>query len=255
MADAPDVDKLKADLKKLQADIAKLSKQAADAQAAVKAAEAQLAEIAKATAGYDKVAAQMQQELDDDEKLIAKKRAQAEAELKTLKGELDKAIQAFDKDLADQGKAVASAVDKAVKANAAADKAEQDVKDKQAALAALKGKPAATASKLADIKALLKEVTKAETKDDSVAMYFFAAEAASVADALTVPTADAFEAEIVDAQAAIETAKDTASTKKADAAKAKATATAASKKQAAALASRRVDLLKALREVKPPPGP
>jgi chromosome segregation ATPase len=47
MADAPDLDKLKADLKKLQNDIAALSKQAAAAQAAVKTAEAELAEIAK----------------------------------------------------------------------------------------------------------------------------------------------------------------------------------------------------------------
>ena len=255
MADAPDLDKLKADLKKLQGDIAALNKQAADAQAAVKAAEAQLAEIAKATSGYDKAAPQMQQELDDDEKLIAKKRGEAETEIGTLKGELDKAIKAFDKDLADQGKAAAAAVDDAVKANADADKAQLDVKDKQAALAALKGQPAATTSKLADIKALLNEVNKAEAKDDAVAMYFFTTEAAAVADALTVPTADAYEAEIVDAQAAIETAKGTAATKKTDAATAKAKAADAGKTQAAALASRRADLLSALRKVKPPPGP
>jgi multidrug resistance efflux pump len=72
MADAPDLDKLKADLKKLQNDIAALSKQAAAAQAAVKTAEAELAEIAKTADVYDTSGPKMQDELDDDKTVIAR---------------------------------------------------------------------------------------------------------------------------------------------------------------------------------------
>ena len=83
MPDAPDLNKLKADYKKVQNEIALLNAKAAGAQAAIKAAEAQLAEIAKAMEGYDKAAPEMQRELDDDEKVIARKRSLAEVETRT----------------------------------------------------------------------------------------------------------------------------------------------------------------------------
>src|SRR5947209_8394367 len=96
MADAPDLDKLRADYKKLQDDIAALQGQANTAQATLKAAETQVGEISKATDGYDKSSVDMQHTLDDEQTTIAKKRPIAEFQVKDLKAPLDKAIVDFD---------------------------------------------------------------------------------------------------------------------------------------------------------------
>jgi len=254
MADAPDLDKLKADFKKLQDDIAALNKKAAIAESAIKTAEAQLAEVAKATEGYDKSGPQMQHELDDDEKAIAKKRSLAESNIKDLKDAIDKKIAEFDKALAAQGKAAGSAADAAAKARAAADGAMQDLQDKQAAFAALKDNPKAAAAKLKELKGLLNEIAKAEAQDDSVAVYLYVVEAAALADDMSIAAPDAYRAQLVDSQSQIEKAKNAAAAKKADFDKANAAAAGARKKFETALASRRADLLKVLREVKAP-GP
>jgi chromosome segregation ATPase len=171
MADAPDLDKLKADLKKLQNDIAALSKQAAAAQAAVKTAEAELAEIAKTADVYDTSGPKMQDELDDDKTVIAKKRPIAELEVKDLKQKLDKKTKEFGEDLKKDGDAATAAANKAKQAAADADQAVKDLQDKQAAFASLKDQPKATGAKLKELKGLLNEVAKAEAQGDSVAMY------------------------------------------------------------------------------------
>lgn len=132
----------------------------------------------------------------------------------------------------------------------------QDAQDKQDALAALKEEPRAAAAKLHEIKGLLNEIAKAEAQHDSVAMYFYVVEAAALADGLSIAAPDAFKSELVDAQSAVAKAKDSAATKKAAADQARAAAADARKKQQAGLATRRVDLLKALREVAAKgPGP
>jgi chromosome segregation ATPase len=253
MADAPDLDKLKADLKKLQNDIAALSKQAAAAQAAVKTAEAELAEIAKTADVYDTSGPKMQNELDDDKTVIAKKRPIAELEVKDLKQKLDKRTEKFDEDLKKDGDAATAAANKAKQAAADADQAVKDLQDKQAAFASLKDQPKATAAKLKELKGLLNEVAKAEAQDDSVAMYFNVVEATALAEVITIPAPKDYRKQVVDALADIEKGKETAAKKKADFDKANTAAADARKKHQAALASRRSDLLKALREVKPGP--
>lgn len=253
MADAPDLDKLKADLKKLQNDIAALSKQAAAAQAAVKTAEAELAEIAKTADVYDTSGPKMQDELDDDKTVVAKKRPIAELEVKDLKEKLDKRTEKFDEDLKKDGDAATTAVNKAKQTAAEANQALKDLQDKQAAFASLKDQPKATGAKLKELKGLLNEVAKAEAQDDSVAMYFNVVEAAALAKGITIPTPKDYRKQVVDALADIEKGKETAAKKKADFDKANTAAADARKKHQAALASRRSDLLKALREVKPDP--
>jgi len=253
MADAPDLDKLKADLKKLQDDIAALSKQAAAAQAAVRTAEAELAEIAKTADVYDTSGPKMQDELDDDKTVIAKKRPIAELEVKDLREKLDKRTEKFGEDLKKDGDAAAAAANKAKQAATEADQAVKSTQDKQAAFASLKDQPKATAAKLKELKGLLNEVAKAEAQDDSVAMYFNVVEATALADGITIPIPKDYRKQVVDALADIEKGKETAVKKKADFDKANAAAADARKKHQAARASRRSDLLKALHEVKPDP--
>jgi aspartate ammonia-lyase len=129
----------------------------------------------------------------------------------------------------------------------------KDLQDKQAAFASLKDQPKATGAKLKELKGLLNEVAKAEAQDDSVAMYFNVVEATALADGITIPTPKDYRKQVVDALADIEKGKETAAKKKADFDKANTAAADARKKHQAALASRRSDLLKALREVKPDP--
>lgn len=249
MSDAPDLDKLKADFKKMQDDIAILNKQAAAAQAAIRTAEAQRAEIAKATEGYDKSVPAMQRELDDGEKAIAKKRALAESKIKDIKDPIDKKIAEFDKAVAAKNKAAETAADAAAKAAAAADKAARDVLDKQGAFVALRSQPKVAADRLKELKALLDAVAKAETQDDAVAMYFHAVEATALADEIAIDAPDAYTAQLVAAQSDIEKAKTAAAAKKSDGDKATAAAADARKLAERARASRRADLLKALRAV------
>jgi hypothetical protein len=253
MPDEQDLAKLQAEYKKLQEDIATLQEQAAATQLLLQATDAQITEIASATEGYDQSATDMQSKLDDEQKTIGKKRPTAEFKVKDLKAPIDKRIVDFDAALADQAKAVADATEAATKASAAAEQAAQALQDEQSAFAALKREPTALRGRLAEIKTLIAEVTKAEAEDDAVAMYFYLSEAAALAKGLTIPTPSDHKKQLVAAQSDVENAKTAAAAKKADSDKAAAAAAAAKIAYAAALTSRRTDLLQALRDVKAPP--
>lgn len=255
MADAPDLDKLKADYKTLQDNIAALQAQAVTAQVTLKAAEAQVGEISKATDGYDKSSVDMQHTLDDEQATIAKKRPIAEFQVKDLKAPLDKAITDFDTALTVQGNAVAAAAQAATAASTAADQAAQTLKDKQSAFATVKNEPKALAIKLQELDALVAAIAKAEADDDAVAMYFYVSEATAAAKDISVPTPDDYKTQLVAAQSAVEDAKTAVTAKKADSDKAATAAADAKKAYDAARGTRRADLLKALRNVKVPPAP
>lgn len=255
MPDEKDLEKLRANYKKLQDDIAALQEKAATTQIALKTTEARLAEVAKATEGYDKSATDMQHELDDDQTTIGKKRPTAEFKVKDLKGPIDKKIADFDAALKDQANAVAAAAEAATKASDAADQAARAVRDKQSAFTALKNEPKAFAAKLHELKTPIAEIAKAEAQDDAVAMYFYVGEAAALAKDVSIPTPEDYKQQLVAAQSSAEDAKTAAAAKKADSDKAAMAAAAAKKAYDAALASRWADLLKALRDVKAPPNP
>jgi DNA repair exonuclease SbcCD ATPase subunit len=255
MADDQDLDKLRATYKKLQDEIAALQEKAATTQALLKTTEAQLAEIAKATDGYDKSGVDMQHELDDGQKTIAKKRSTAEFKIKDLKDTIDKKIVDFDAALTDQAKAVAAAAQAATNASAAADQAAQTLRDKQSAFATAKNEPKALAAKLQELDALVAAITKAEVDDDATAMYFYISEATAVAKDISVPTPDDYKKQLVAAQSAVEDAKTAVAATKADSDKTAAATADAKKAYDAARGTRRSDLLKALRDVKAPPPP
>jgi DNA repair exonuclease SbcCD ATPase subunit len=252
MPDANDLDKLKADLKKTQDDIAGLNQKASGIQADIKTLEAKLAEIEKATDGYDKSSADMQRELDDDEKAIGRKRTIAECAIKELKDLIDKKILDFDGALENRGNAVKTADDKATQAAAAADNAIKDWQAKQSAYATLKNQPKTLAAKLKDLKALVDEIAKAEMQDDPVAMYFYVSEAAALAKGISVPPPADYTKQLIAQQAATEAATTIAEAKKADSDTAATAAADAKKTFDAALSSRRADLLKVLHDVKAP---
>jgi chromosome segregation ATPase len=255
MPDTPDLDALLADYQKLQSDIATLQGKAAATQAQIKTAEAQVAEIAKSTDGYDKAGPAMQHELDDDEKAIARKRSIAELEVAGRKDQLDQKITEFDDALSEQAAAATAAADAVTQAGAAAEQAMQNVRKKQAAFADLKNQPKVMAAKLRELKGLLDETSKAEAQDDAVAMYFYVCEAAAVAKEIAIAAPDDYRTQLQTAQAAAEAAKAVATTKAADGDKAKAAATTARNAYETARASRRTVLLRLLREVQPPPAP
>ena len=113
MPDTPDLDALKSQYQKLQNDITTLQGKASATQAQIKTAEAQLAEIAKAIDGYGKAGPDMQHELDDDEKVIARKRSIAEVEIGHRKTAVDQKITEFDDALSEQAAATTAAADAA----------------------------------------------------------------------------------------------------------------------------------------------
>ena len=260
MADATKLNQLKAELKSLQDQIASLNHDTVEKRAAIAAKqgeirteEARLAEIVSTADVYDTSGPQMQKELDADKTAIAKKRPIAELEVKDRQEKLDERAKKFAEDLEKDGKAATNAANKAKQAATNADAAVKDLQDKQAAFASVKEQPKATAARLNELKRLLGEIAKAEVQDDSVAMYFYVLEAEALTDGIKVPKPADYRTQVVDALAAIEASKNTAAAKKADLDKANADAAEARKKHQAALASRRADLLKALREVQPGP--
>jgi hypothetical protein len=255
MPSAQDLEKLQADYKKLQDEIAALQEKATATQILMKTTETQLAEIAKATDGYDESATDMQHKLDDDRKTIGKKRPTAEFKVKDLKEPIDKEIVDFDAALADQAKTVMAAAETAAKASAAAEQAAQTLQDKRSEFTALKSEPTALNGKLNEIETLIAEVVKAEAQDDAVAMYFYVSEAAALANDISIPTPDDRKKQLITAQSDVEEARAAAAAKEADSNKAAAAWDSAKQAYDAALASRRSDLLMALREVKVAPTP
>jgi hypothetical protein len=252
MADASDLDKLKAELKKTQEDITGLNQKAAGLQSDIKTLETKLAEIDRATAGYDKSAVDMQKELDDDERTIGKKRTIADAAVKDLKDLIDRKIADFDKALDDRGETVKKAAENAAHSANDADNTAADWQARQSAYAALKDQPKILAAKLKDLRALVDQVTRAEMQDDPVAMYFYVTEAAKQAKDISIPAPADYTKQLVAGQTATEDAKTAADAKKADADKAAAAAAEAKRTFEAALTSRQTDLLKVLHDIKAP---
>jgi chromosome segregation ATPase len=197
----------------------------------------------------------MQHKLDDEQTTIGKKRPTAEFKVKDLKDAIDEKIVDFDAALADQANGVAATTEAATKASATAEQAAQALLDKKAAFTTLKSEPTALNGKLAEIKTLIAEVAKAEAEDDAVAMYFYLSEAAALTKGLSIPTLSDHKNHLVAAQSDVENAKTAAAAKTADSDKAAAASDTAKKAYDAARASRRTDLLAALREVKAPPPP
>jgi hypothetical protein len=251
-----ELEKVKNKLKTNQEAIIGLQQENLDIQAEIKILEDKRAEIQKATQGYDKAATDMKQEFDTIKAVIGKKRGIAEFAIKDLKNEVDQKIFDFDKALADQSKAVSAAADTAAQAVATVDKATQEARNKQAAYAALQNQPKTLDSKLKETKALIDEVAKAEAQDDFVAMYFYLREAALQADGIVILTPGDYKNQLIAGQAEIEAANAAIAAKKTDSDKASTVAADAKKALDSALASRRLNLLKGLHEVKAPiPAP
>jgi DNA repair exonuclease SbcCD ATPase subunit len=251
MSDARDVEleKVKAKLQTNQDSILSLQTENAGIQAQITILEKKMAEIQKATAGYDKAAADMTRELDDYKALISRKHTIAEITIRELKEPIEKKILDFDKNLADRDKAVTTATDNAAQAAADSDKAILAIRDKESAYTALQNQPKTLETKLKDLKVLIDQVAKAEAQDDFVAMYFYLREAALQAEGIVIPTPDDYKKQLVAGQSQIEAATTEAAAKKAGADTAATATVDAKKAYDTALASRRSDLLKVLHEV------
>jgi DNA repair exonuclease SbcCD ATPase subunit len=243
--------KKQAELKESQDRITELDKSVTSLQSDIKALQAKIADVKQAMSGYDKSSVAMQQELDDDNGVIAQKGSMAEAVLKELKARIDQKIEYFDKALADQGQAAHDAWTAAQTAVTEYTAAEATAQADQAAYDTLKKVPKDAETALKDIAALLGLVAKAESQNDFVAMYFLTGEAKTVSKGIRIPSPADYEKALRGAQDTAENSKKAAAAKKITSDQAVAAATTARQAFDAATKSRRADLLKALKDIKP----
>jgi hypothetical protein len=243
-------------LKKNQDAIANLQQENTGIQARIKLLETHEAELKKATDAYPSAAAKASQdELATDTGLIQDKIKIAGFAVKDLKDAIDKAIADFDNNLDKQNTDAQTAADAAKKAATDNDTAVENLRKQQAAYADLQNKPKTIDAGLKDLKALLDQATKAEAQNDPRAAYFHLHEAEAGAKKIDVPSAEKFSADLEKSQTDVEGATQDAADKKAALDKAMADAAAKKKAYDAASASRRSDLLAALRKlVAPPPA-
>ena len=122
----------------------------------------------------------------------------------------------------------------------------------QADLDAEKKRPQTLNAQLQAVKALLDQISKSETQNDYVAVYFLGSEAKSQLDAIgKIPTADEFTTAIKAKEAAVNASKEDLKNKKADAAAAADGYTKSQQKYDGAVQSRKADVLGALKAVHP----
>ena len=258
MADAPPPPNPDDDLKKKkQKDLdallqqqTDLTKAIASLQAEIKALQTKIDEVTQATAGYDKSAADMQDQLDAGQALIVQKDNIAIAVIKDLKDAVDKRIADFDRALAQQAAAVTDASNKSEAAATDAAAAEAAAADKQAAFDRLKRTPKDLDAAFKDLTAVIAQITKAEAQNDFVGMYLLVGEAKTIADGIHVPSLKDYTAGIRAAQADADQAKAAAATKRATADQLAAAYAAARQAYDAAVKSRRTDLLNVLKAIK-----
>jgi septal ring factor EnvC (AmiA/AmiB activator) len=238
-------------LKTAQDQIGTLNQQLGTLQNDIKGLQAQLADVKQATGGYDKAGSAQKDELDKDQKFIDTKKQIAEAVLKDLKDDVDKKVNDFDSALNKKQQDATDALKAATDATTAASGADAAAQDKQTAYDTLKKLPTDNAAQLKEITSLLDQVSKAETQNDFVAVYFLAQEAGKIVSQLKIPSADDYMTQVRQAQQDASDAKATASAKKSDADKLMATWRGLHDTHAAAQKSRRDDLLALLKSVKP----
>lgn len=246
-----DFDTAQGQLKKAQDQINTINQQLGTLQSDIKGLQTQLADVKQATGGYDKSASTQQDELDKVQKLIGTKEKIAEAMLKDLTDAIDKKVSDFDTALSGKKQDAKDALKAANDAATAGNEADAAAQAKQAAYDNLKKLPKDNDAQLKEVTSLLDQVSKAETQNDFVAMYFLVHEAGEIVSQLKIPSADDYTAQVRQAQQDAADAKADAAAKKSDADKLMATWRGLHDAVVAADKSRRSDLLALLKNVKP----
>lgn len=239
----------KKELTQAQADVTTASKKVTSLQDEVKGLEAKVNEIKQAQAGYKQTSESQKQQFDDDKKTLGQKNSIAEAVLKELTKKIDGIVDDFDKALGVQADEVQKAWNNAQQAAKDAEGADGAAKQAQADFDKLKKLPTSNDLKLKDVASLLGDVSKTEAQNDFVAMYFWVNVAQKITDLIKIPTADEYDKQVRSAQDTADQTKAGAAEKRSNADKLASDYADKKQKLDKAQASRRADILTALKKV------
>jgi len=224
-----------------------LTKKTAGLEADVKSLEAGVSEIAKALGNYDADSKKMKDDLASQQSALKTKGDVVDPAVKDQKDKIDKAIADLEKKVADAEAAADQAdgeVDQAIKdyndAAAAAQSKTQAYND-------LKAAPKAEADKLKSLKALVDDIGKAVQNNELAGAYYLLTKARELAASIVIPSADEYKKALQPALEASEDAKTALREKKLALDDAKKNAADLRKTAMAVEASKKADILKALK--------
>ena len=239
------------ELDRVQAGIANGSQRANILQADIKALQTKIAEVKQLAGAYD--AKKMQDGLDDGNRTITTKIGIAEAALKDKKAAIDNAIKEFDEKLTKQETDVHKALTEATKADGEANTAADAARAAQSKYEDVRKRASIFDAWLNEMKVLLDQANKVEAQSEYVALYFFAREAKTVAEQFTgdhrILPNDQYKKSLDTELSSSENARVNAGAKRHDADQALKDYNEAKKNYDAAKASRRADLLTALKKL------
>lgn len=251
-----EIDGLKKQIGDNNEKIAQKNKEVNSLQAEIKILQAVIADLNKAkddyTNWYDQKPAQLIKAKTLNDQVIDSAKAVIEDDIENW---IDQRIEKSKDDLTtkdNEMKAAKTASDTAREASKTADaKAQQ----KQADYDALKQTSKGIDTQLQELTGLLDQANKAATQGDFVVSYFWGCEAMAVAKEIEIPSPQEYDQSLREAQERVETAKNDAADKKGKADAASKTYTEVKKAYDAAVASRRADLLKEIKDkLKPKAG-
>jgi ElaB/YqjD/DUF883 family membrane-anchored ribosome-binding protein len=237
-------------LQQAKDEAARLNQEVTAKQTEVKLRQVQFDELARSLDGYKKCSAEsLQEQLDTARQLISQEGKQAAGAVKQKKSEIDAIIHRF-------GDGLQQKADNLEKAQEAVEAATETTRAAEAAAVAfqadyetIKKFPKATEQSLKEVTGLIDQAVKAEAQGEFAAMYFLIGQADALANTLMIPTADAFEAELIARRDEADKARAEATEAGAIAARAADAYLDAEKKHAAATTSFRGDVLKALKDM------
>jgi hypothetical protein len=235
-------------LRQTQSEIDQKNKSVVSIQNQIKVLEAGITEIKQTLSGYDE--ARLKQQLAESGKELGLKTDAAKCAVKKEDQEkINATVVAFDKALDKQGEDVKTAFTATQTAKEASSNADASVGLKQAAYDNKRKGPDPA---LKELKTLLDSAGQAQIKSDYISLYFYVVETQKVFDPIKIPSKAEYTASLEGALNELDDAKQDALDKKAKADQLWKEYTEAKQKYDAAIASRRTDLLKKLKEEQKP---
>jgi chromosome segregation ATPase len=241
-----DLKRKQAELNAAKEQVAKSNAHISELQGVIKSLEAMISDVKNAAADYGKTYPAMERQCRELKADIAHAMLTAKAEIEDTKP-IEDTIKSFD----DRLKAKETEVDKLGEgsATAQAEAAEADATALQtkAGFEAMKKCAKAVEAAIKEVTELKKKADDAETRKDYIEMYFYASEANTRFDNISLPLPSVYEDRLRKRLGEVEIVTDTAAKKKA-AAKSSADSYETKKKEyEAARAARRADLVEKLK--------
>lgn len=236
--------------------IAQKNKEVNSLQAEIKALQAVIADLNKAEEDYKAWHSQKDAQLTNAKALSEQMIDSAKAIIEDkIEDEIDDKIKESKDNLKTKENEVKAAKTASDTAREASKTADAEAQQKQADYDALKQTSKGIDTQLQELTGLLDQANKAATQGDFVVSYFWGREAEAVANEIEIPSLQEYDQSLGEAQDQAETAKNDAADKKGKADAASKNYTEVKKAHDAAVASRRADLLKEIKDkLKPKAG-